>query len=186
MSKDIKLEEVTVTIRVDAEKLAQIRANNPEFIERLQVGALDAFHAEWREVEEAEDLAEVEVGSREWHERRELDAGEDGSMTEHNHRRGTKRKRAPNGIPKPENMRNGYTPRNGHSWGYIDHSLHGWGNASEFSDRQIGAGIGNDFTNGHRGEARAVKGAKKFVRSRTRFHENATTRTIIRRGEDEE
>jgi hypothetical protein len=30
--------------------------------------------------------------------------------------------------------------------------------------------IGNDFTDGHRGMARSVKGAKKFLNSRTRFH----------------
>lgn len=30
--------------------------------------------------------------------------------------------------------------------------------------------IGNDFTDGHRGMAHAVKGAKKFLNSRTRFH----------------
>jgi hypothetical protein len=30
--------------------------------------------------------------------------------------------------------------------------------------------IGNDFTDGHRGMSRAVKGAKKFLNSRTRFH----------------
>lgn len=36
--------------------------------------------------------------------------------------------------------------------------------------RIIANSIGNDFTDGHRGMARAVKGAKKFVRSRTRFH----------------
>ena len=29
--------------------------------------------------------------------------------------------------------------------------------------------IGNDFTNGHRGHARAVRGAKDFVRSRDRI-----------------
>lgn len=34
--------------------------------------------------------------------------------------------------------------------------------------RYIGTYIGNDFTNGHRGHARAVAGAKKFIRSRIR------------------
>lgn len=29
--------------------------------------------------------------------------------------------------------------------------------------------IGNDFTNGHRGMAHAVRGAKKYVRTRVRF-----------------
>lgn len=31
------------------------------------------------------------------------------------------------------------------------------------------AAIGNDFTNGHRGHAKAVRGAKKFIRSRDRI-----------------
>jgi hypothetical protein len=29
--------------------------------------------------------------------------------------------------------------------------------------------IGNDFTNGHRGHAKAVRGAKKYIRSRDRM-----------------
>jgi hypothetical protein len=61
---------------------------------------------------------------------------------------------------------------------YLDKSLHGWGNLSKFADKQIGASISNDFTNGHRGMAKAVRGAKKFVRSRTRFHENAETKKM--------
>ena len=36
--------------------------------------------------------------------------------------------------------------------------------------------IGNDFTDGHRGMARAVKGAKKFVRSRVRAKEKISLR----------
>lgn len=63
--------------------------------------------------------------------------------------------------------------------GYLDKSMHGWGNISILADRQIGACIGNDFSNGHRGMARAVKGAKKFVRTRTRFHENAATKKLV-------
>lgn len=60
--------------------------------------------------------------------------------------------------------------------GFLDKSLHEWGGSAPLSDRMIGAGIGNDFHYGHRGMARAVAGAKKFVRSRVRFHENAATR----------
>lgn len=62
--------------------------------------------------------------------------------------------------------------------GFLDKSMHGWGRISKLSDRLIGASIGNDFANGHRGMARAVSGAKKFVRTRTRFHENAATRRL--------
>lgn len=62
--------------------------------------------------------------------------------------------------------------------GYLDKSMHGWGVTAVLSDRRIGACIGNDFCNGHRGMAAAVKGAKKFVRTRTRFHENAATKKM--------
>lgn len=61
---------------------------------------------------------------------------------------------------------------------YLDKSMHGWGRKSTLADRSVGAGIGNDFTDGHRGMARSVKGAKKFVRTRIRFHENAATRQL--------
>lgn len=61
---------------------------------------------------------------------------------------------------------------------YLDKSLHGWSRKSEFADVSINASIGNDFSNGHRGMAHAVKGAKKFVRTRIRFHENAATRKL--------
>lgn len=69
--------------------------------------------------------------------------------------------------------------------GYLDKSMHGWGSVSKLADKHIGAGIGNDFCNGHRGMAKAVKGAKKFVRTRTRFHENAATRQLMNENSDE-
>lgn len=119
------------------------------------------------------------------------------SMTEHNHRRGTRRKRYPKLADKefvtampnrdPEAfttlepavpLHNGYRPRNGKPWGYIDKSLHGWGRKSELSDRTFGASIPNDFNKGDRGMAKSVRGAKKYVRTRFRFHENAETRKI--------
>lgn len=61
---------------------------------------------------------------------------------------------------------------------YIDKSMHGLGRKSALADKVIGAGIGNDFSNGHRGMAKAVKGAKKFVRTRVRFQENTATRKL--------
>lgn len=61
---------------------------------------------------------------------------------------------------------------------YLDKSMHGWGRKCQVADATIGAGIGNDFSNGHRGMAKAVAGAKKFVRSRTRFHDNAATKKL--------
>lgn len=118
-------------------------------------------------------------------------------MTEHNHHRGTRRKRYPSLTEKEftchpsgrdpetyttlhasEPLHNGYRPRNGKPWGFLDKSLHGWGRKSVLADKSFGAGIGNDFSDGARGMAHAVKGAKKFVRSRFRFHENAETRRL--------
>lgn len=69
---------------------------------------------------------------------------------------------------------------------YLDKSMHGWGRKCQLADKSIGAGIGNDFTNGHRGMAKAVAGAKKFVRSRVRFHENVATKKLISEAELEE
>lgn len=61
---------------------------------------------------------------------------------------------------------------------FLDKSLHSWGRTAAIADVNVGAGIGNDFTNGRRGMARAVRGAKKFVRTRIRFHENAATKKL--------
>jgi len=80
-------------------------------------------------------------------------------------------------------LNNGYPPRADRPWRHIDKSMHGWGDIGELSGKHVGAGIGNDFTDGHRGMARAVKGAKKFVRSRVRFHENAATRKLAHSGD---
>lgn len=104
-------------------------------------------------------------------------------MTDINHRRHNR---------KPVNQRHGkYNYHNGYAWpdnkidgvsqrigktDFLDKSMHGWGQKSEFADVFVGAGIGNDYCKSHRGMAKAVKGAKKFVRSRIRFHENAETR----------
>jgi hypothetical protein len=41
------------------------------------------------------------------------------------------------------------------------------------------AGTGNDWTNGHRGMARDVAGAKKYIRTRIRFHDKAALRKRI-------
>lgn len=43
-----------------------------------------------------------------------------------------------------------------------------------------------DFSNGNRGMAKSVRGAKKFVNSRFRFHENAATRKLAEAGGDDE
>jgi len=82
----------------------------------------------------------------------------------------------------PEKVDESQTHGNGRvgRTGYLDKSMHGRKcEVSLLSDRSIGASIGNDFCNGHRGMARAIKGAKKYVRTRIRFHENAVTRRMM-------
>lgn len=61
---------------------------------------------------------------------------------------------------------------------YLNKGGHGWGHKSELADQMFGATIGFDFTNGRRGMARAVHGAKKRARTQLRFHENAATRRL--------
>lgn len=88
---------------------------------------------------------------------------------EHNHRR---KYRTPKSILDRRPWRK-------KPWSYPDKSLDGWGQKSELADRMIASkGIGNDFNKGHRGMARSVKGAKKFVRSRFRFHEKMETKKL--------
>lgn len=67
---------------------------------------------------------------------------------------------------------------------YLDKSMHGWGHTSLLADRNVGGHIGNDFTNGHRGMAKAVRGAKKRARTALRFHENAATKKLALTAED--
>lgn len=62
---------------------------------------------------------------------------------------------------------------------YLDKSMHGWKRVSTFSDKSFSAFIGNDFSNGNRGMAKSVRGAKKFVRTRIRFHEKAKLDKIV-------
>lgn len=125
-------------------------------------------------------------------------------MTHFNHRR---KNRKPvnqrhatgsyhNGYPHPENKEHSqgvettvdeegrqtityHTQRVGRT-DYLDKSLHGWGRKSELADKVIGASIGNDFSNGHRGMAKAVRGAKKFVRSRIRFQEKMAVHKLAK------
>lgn len=55
---------------------------------------------------------------------------------------------------------------------FRDRSMEAW------SSKTSGAWarIGNDFTNGHRGHARAVSGAKKHIRGADRRYSKAITR----------
>lgn len=89
------------------------------------------------------------------------------------------RRKNPTLYPPDQPLRNGYRPTK--AWGYLDKSLHDWGQTAPLSGVLVGhASIGNDFTNGHRGMAKSVRGAKKYVRSRVRFHDNAATKRLAR------
>lgn len=67
-----------------------------------------------------------------------------------------------------------------------DKSMESWADRGVLSGVGVGANIPNDFTNGHRGMARAAAGAKKFVRTRIRFHENAATRRLAAEAFDDD
>ena len=62
-----------------------------------------------------------------------------------------------------------------------DKSMQSW-HGQSVDGTMVSASIGNDFTNGNRGMARAVKGAKKFVRSRVRFR----NKMALKRGFNED
>ncbi|KWT98244.1 MULTISPECIES: hypothetical protein [unclassified Variovorax] len=62
----------------------------------------------------------------------------------------------------------------------LQRPLDGAGAYSPLSDRTIGTCFGGDNSNGHQGYANAKRGAKKFVRSRVRFHEDRAARELAR------
>ncbi len=136
-------------------------------------------------------------------------------MTEHNHRRGTRRKRYPKVEVSIEirDRKPGVTyifcsparvveegpdyfvigtlvyeepllsvspPRNAKAYGYADKG--GCGLSPKYSaliDRKIVCkGVPCEYHNGNRGMAKAVRGAKKYINSRFRFHEKAATRRL--------
>ena len=105
-------------------------------------------------------------------------------MTDINHRR---RNRKPvNQRHLPHEYHNGWAPIDGKQRSasligrtdYLDKSSRCWGAAALISGKRFLAGITDDFTDGHRGMARAVRGAKRYVRTRVRFHDNAATRAL--------
>lgn len=94
------------------------------------------------------------------------------AVTEHNHRRGTKGQTIDQmGYPWFGETSYRTSP---------DKSMQSWNGRGALSHVSVGASIGNDFTNGNRGMARSARGAKKFVRSRLRFHENQATNALAR------
>jgi len=56
---------------------------------------------------------------------------------------------------------------------------------SEIADRYVGAQSGCDSNNGHRGMARQKAGAKKYVHSRIRFHENQQIKKLVQKADIE-
>jgi len=70
----------------------------------------------------------------------------------------------------------------------LDKSMHGWGDRAKVGDEIITARawIGNDYCNGHRGMAKSVRGAKKFVRTRIRANANAATQRLAKKGVENE
>lgn len=105
-------------------------------------------------------------------------------MTDINHRR--KNRKPVNLRHQPHEYNNGYAYTNKEEGSarigktdYLDKSLHGFHKKSVFSDVCYSASIGNDFTNGHRGMAKSVKGAKKFVNSRIRHHDKMALHNLM-------
>lgn len=74
-----------------------------------------------------------------------------------------------------KNHRRGFTAKN-----HRDSSMMDWSGRSTFSDSSHSAWIGNDFTNGHRGMAKDRRGAKKFIRTRLRFHAKMKLNQMLR------
>lgn len=62
---------------------------------------------------------------------------------------------------------------------YNDYIVFGNTRKNPVSDTSVGAGTTcGDHTNGKRGIAKDRRGAKKFINSRSRFHENAATKKL--------
>jgi hypothetical protein len=80
----------------------------------------------------------------------------------------------------------GALPTDDQPWRYIEKSMSAWVGKAKLAGVAVAASIGNDFSNGHRGMARSVRGAKKYVHSRTRFHDNAAARKLARKAGDDE
>ena len=59
-----------------------------------------------------------------------------------------------------------------------DKSMSQFTGYDSLSGQHFNTSIGNDFNKGRRGMARAVKGAKKFINSRRRFHERMALHEI--------
>lgn len=61
-----------------------------------------------------------------------------------------------------------------------DQAMWGEGTRSTYADKSFCASISNDFNKGNRGMAKNKRGAKKFLRTRTRFHEKAKLKEEVK------
>jgi hypothetical protein len=85
-----------------------------------------------------------------------------------NHQRSFKETRDPNAV-------------------YGDYVVFGESRSLPLSDHSVGAFVScGDHTNGKRGIAKDRKGAKKFLNSRTRFHENGATKRLAENMRDDD
>ena len=69
---------------------------------------------------------------------------------------------------------------------HTDNAMWGETRVEPLSGKVVSAHISNDFSNGRRGEAKAKRGAKKFLNSRTRFHQKAAVRKVALKTPDVE
>jgi len=81
-------------------------------------------------------------------------------------------------------LERGFLMKTNHGRGFIadthrNNGGKGFHKRGVFSDEAPSAAADFDFSNGNRGMAKSVRGAKKFVNSRFRFHENAATRRMV-------
>lgn len=61
-----------------------------------------------------------------------------------------------------------------------NHAMWGAASRSTYADKSFGVSIANDFNKGNRGMAKNKRGAKKFLRSRTRFYEKAKLKDDVK------
>jgi len=79
------------------------------------------------------------------------------------------------------NHRRGYKARS-----HTDNAMWHETRKDPLSGSAVSAGITNDFSNGRRGEAKAKRGAKKFLNSRIRIRQKAKIRKMVSQGEGSE
>jgi hypothetical protein len=79
-------------------------------------------------------------------------------------------------MSKTNHQRNFKAGRDGERYSFSP--MGATGKVSSLSDKGVYASWGGDNSDGHQGHARAKSGGKKYVRSRIRAAENATTKAL--------